>query len=235
LVIFSETCVLNAQERKPVEPPQEDRQVLRALLDEMRQLRLALQRANAVNHRLQITVERLRLQQVRVDSIALSLENVRSRMSDLKTARPQMEEQMKYAEEAMARATEQTRREEIEHPKARTLLPNPQNEVCDTNTGQPSHSFLEKSSSIWIRHIPSRMHSVVIYETHRARRFCGGVVGTGGMVIVCRQALTNSLIKPRPSFFTPAVKVYISNMKYSFDGQYLSYMVYIFSERRPDD
>jgi hypothetical protein len=84
---LSDTCVLNAQERKPVEPPQEDRQVLRALLDEMRQLRLTLQRANAVNHRMQITVERLRLQQGRVDSIARSLENVRSRMTDLKTAR----------------------------------------------------------------------------------------------------------------------------------------------------
>ena len=112
---FSETCVLNAQERKPIEPPQEDRQVLRALLDEMRQLRLALQRSNAVNHRLQITVERLRLQQGRADSIARSLENVRSRITDLKTARPQMEEQIKYAEEVMARATEQNRREEIEH------------------------------------------------------------------------------------------------------------------------
>jgi chromosome segregation ATPase len=111
---FSKASVSNAQDRKPVEPPQEDRQVLRALLDEMRQLRLALQRANAVNHRLQITVERLRLQQGRVDSIARSLENVRSRMSDLKTARPQMEEQIKNAEEVIARATEQNRREEIE-------------------------------------------------------------------------------------------------------------------------
>ena len=111
---LSETCVLNAQERKLVEPPQEDRQVLRALLDEMRQLRLALQRANAVNHRLQITVERLRLQQGRVDSIARSLENVRSRMTDLKSSRPQMEEQMKYVEEVLARATEQNRRELVE-------------------------------------------------------------------------------------------------------------------------
>jgi len=111
---FSETSVSNAQERKPFEPPQEDKQVLRALLDEMRQLRLALQRANAVNHRLQITVERLRLQQGRADSIARSLENVRSRMTDLKTARPQMEEQIKYAEEVMARATEQNRPELVE-------------------------------------------------------------------------------------------------------------------------
>lgn len=111
---FSEASVSNAQDRKPVEPPHEERQVLRALLDEMRQLRLALQRANAVNHRLQITVERLRLQQGRVDSIARSLENVRSRMTDLKSSRPQMEEQMKYVEEVLARATEQNRRELVE-------------------------------------------------------------------------------------------------------------------------
>jgi chromosome segregation ATPase len=111
---LSETSVLNAQVTKPVEP-QEDKQVLRALLDEMRQLRMALQRSNAVNHRLQITVERLRLQQGRVDSVTRSLENMRSRITDLKTNRPQMEEQIKYAEELMVRATEQNRREEIEY------------------------------------------------------------------------------------------------------------------------
>ena len=46
----------------------DDRQIMQALVYEMRQLRLAVQRTNVISHRLQITLERLRLQQARVDS-----------------------------------------------------------------------------------------------------------------------------------------------------------------------
>ena len=107
--------VLHGQERKTESAREDERQVLKALLEEMRQLRLALQRSNSLNHRLQITVERLRLQQGRLDSLTRSLENVRARMNDLKSARAQIEEQVKFAEELLARATEQDRRAEIEH------------------------------------------------------------------------------------------------------------------------
>jgi chromosome segregation ATPase len=113
---LSRASALHAQEKRSAESSKEDdQQVLRTLLDEVRQLRLALQRSNALNHRVQITLERLRLQQGRVDSVARSLENVRSRMTDLKTARPQMEEQIKSAEELVARAADQSRREEMEY------------------------------------------------------------------------------------------------------------------------
>jgi len=113
LCCLSEASVLHGQERRLAES-EDDKQVLKALLDEVRQLRLTLQRSNALNHRLQITVERLRLQQGRVDSITRSLENLRTRLSDLKNARPQMEEQVRDAEELTARATQQNRREEFE-------------------------------------------------------------------------------------------------------------------------
>lgn len=114
LACLSDVSVLRAQERK-IEPVKEDdKPVLKALLEEVRQLRLALQRSNALSHRLQITVERLRLQQARVDSLTRSLDNVRVRVADLKSARPQIEEQIKYAEEVVGRATEQNRRDEIQ-------------------------------------------------------------------------------------------------------------------------
>lgn len=112
---LSQASALHAQERRSDESSKEDKQVLRTLLDEVRQLRLALQRSNALNHKVQIALERLRLQQARVDSLTRSLENLRTRISDLKNARPQMEEQIKNADEMIARATEQNRREEIEH------------------------------------------------------------------------------------------------------------------------
>lgn len=114
LACLYNVSVLRGQERK-TEPAKEDhKQVLKALLEEVRQLRLALQRSNALSHRLQITVERLRLLQARVDLLTRSLENVRVRVTDLKSARPQIEEQIKYAEELLVRATEQNRRDEIE-------------------------------------------------------------------------------------------------------------------------
>jgi chromosome segregation ATPase len=109
-----DVSVLHAQERTTESAREDDKQVLKALLEELRQLRLALQRSNSVSHRLQITVERLRLQQARVDSLTHSLENVRARMTDLKSARPQIEEQIKYAEELVVRGTEQNRRDEVE-------------------------------------------------------------------------------------------------------------------------
>lgn len=97
LACLSDVSVLRAQERK-IEPVKEDdKQVLKALLEEVRQLRLALQRSNAVSHRLQITVERLRLQQARVDSLTRSLDNVRVRVTDLKSARPQIESRRSLA------------------------------------------------------------------------------------------------------------------------------------------
>lgn len=109
-----DVSVLHGQERKTEPAREDDKQVLKALLEEVRQLRLALQRSNSVSHRLQITVERLRLQQGRVDTITRNLESLRLRANDLKSARPQIEEQIKYAEEILGRTTEQDRRAEIE-------------------------------------------------------------------------------------------------------------------------
>ncbi|MDQ3802578.1 MAG: hypothetical protein M3416_01815 [Acidobacteriota bacterium] len=76
LVFVTTACFTNppallGQDRKNAESPKEgDGAVLRELPDEVRQLRLALQRSSAINHRLQVTLERIRLQQGRVDSLA---------------------------------------------------------------------------------------------------------------------------------------------------------------------
>ncbi len=114
-VFFTAAVSVSGQTEKPAEPlPDDDRQVLRALLEEMRELRLALQRANVASYRLQVTLERIRLQQARVDSVSRAVENVRSRLSDLKASRPQMEEQIKYAEDLMNSTTDLKRRGELE-------------------------------------------------------------------------------------------------------------------------
>jgi chromosome segregation ATPase len=112
---FVVATTVSGQTGSPPGPSRDDdRQVLRALLDEVRQLRLALQRANVVSHRLRVALERIRLQQARVDSLTRALEGVRSRLTDLKAARPQMEDQIKYAEDVMSGTADPTRRAELE-------------------------------------------------------------------------------------------------------------------------
>ncbi|MBI4468680.1 MAG: hypothetical protein HY650_05080 [Acidobacteria bacterium] len=105
---------LLGQTGSSAEPTRDDeRHVLRALLDEIHQLRLALQRANVVSYRLHITLERIRLQQARVDSISRDLESVRARLADLKTARTQMEEQVKSLESLLISTADANRRAEL--------------------------------------------------------------------------------------------------------------------------
>jgi predicted nucleic acid-binding Zn-ribbon protein len=112
---FTAAASVSGQTRTPPDPLRDDdRQVLRALLDEMRELRLALQRANVASYRLQVTLERIKLQQGRMDSFSRALESVRSRLSDLKSSRPQMEEQIKYAEDLLNSTTDLKRRGELE-------------------------------------------------------------------------------------------------------------------------
>ena len=105
----------SGQNTKPVATPQDDdRQVLRALLEEMRQLRLALQRSQLASQRIQVTLERIRLGQARMDSITRALENLRARLAYLKESRPGIEEQLKHAEELLGRAADPDRRAELE-------------------------------------------------------------------------------------------------------------------------
>lgn len=94
--------------------PDDDRQVLKALLEEMRQLRLALQHTQAVSQRIQVTLERLRLQQDRVDSIRDLLDTTRARLNELRNVKPQLEERVKTADETLAQTVDQSKRTELE-------------------------------------------------------------------------------------------------------------------------
>lgn len=77
----------------------EDRRVLKTLLEEIRTLRLALQRTNVLSQRIQVTLERMRLQQARVDSITRSLQTIRSRLLEMSRTRLQTENDIKNDEE----------------------------------------------------------------------------------------------------------------------------------------
>lgn len=103
-------------ERK--QPNQE--QILQALLTEIRQLRLAFERTNMNLFRAQILVERIRLQQNRVDGLQQQLEEVRNQTSDSGLNQTQLAERTRDIE---------SRINQERDPKARSDLENERKEL----------------------------------------------------------------------------------------------------------
>jgi chromosome segregation ATPase len=82
--------------------PADEETLLRALLDEVRQLRVVLQRTTVVTQRFQSTLERVRSQQARVDVLTREIEGVRLQLSNTEFARKQSEERAKELEERLS-------------------------------------------------------------------------------------------------------------------------------------
>ena len=66
-----------------------DVQILQELVSEVRQLRLALVRTSAISSRLQITLQRVQLQQNQVNTIAERLASVRNEIARLQAEQAQ--------------------------------------------------------------------------------------------------------------------------------------------------
>jgi hypothetical protein len=73
-------------------------QMLKELLDEVRQLRIDLMRMNGNAYRAQMMIERLRLQQEQVNRLTLELNKVNSEIGDLRSARPGLKEKIEGLE-----------------------------------------------------------------------------------------------------------------------------------------
>jgi chromosome segregation ATPase len=111
VIAFAIVCVsstpTSAQTRNPAAASQDDHeQTLKQLLTEVRELRLALQRASFSNTRFQMLLERLRVEQTHVDSLRRDLESVRSQLSEFQAMRPRMEQQIKDTEDNLERITD---------------------------------------------------------------------------------------------------------------------------------
>src|SRR5882762_2707300 len=104
-----------AQSNKPAESTQGDRdQTLKQLLTEVRELRLAVQRATVSNTRFQMLIERVRVQQAHVDALSHQLENQHSQVAEMKAEKPQMEQQIKDAEDLLDRTPEPSAHSDLE-------------------------------------------------------------------------------------------------------------------------
>src|SRR5260370_37614596 len=103
------------QSNKSPDSAQGDRdQTLKQLLTEVRELRLAVQRAMVGSTRFQMLIERVRVQQAQVDSLSRQLESVHSQVAENKEAKPQIEQHIKDAEDQLDRTPDPNAHAELE-------------------------------------------------------------------------------------------------------------------------
>ena len=81
LVVLGLSLLTVAKAYSSSAQPVQSEQTMQALLGEVRQLRLVLQRGNLNTHHAQITVERMKLQQQRVDRLHTQLGEVGNQLA----------------------------------------------------------------------------------------------------------------------------------------------------------
>lgn len=93
---------------------QSDSQTIKALLDEVRQLRLVLQRNSLATYRAQVTLERLKFQQARVDQLFKEQADLQNRIKEVERNLPVLSNQAGELEKLLAVAATPTERNERE-------------------------------------------------------------------------------------------------------------------------
>lgn len=117
------TGTLRAQSaNRNAEAAPDNQQVLQSLLTEVRQLRLTLQRTNLSMFRAQIMIERLRMQQQRVDELTQQLEENQNELTGSGLTRSQLadrsqdlESQIKAEQDAIRRAQLEAQLKELKY------------------------------------------------------------------------------------------------------------------------
>jgi chromosome segregation ATPase len=97
-------------------PQSESTQVMQALLSEVQQLRLAIQRSNLNIYHAQIAIERMRLQQQRVDRQSEQLRGTREHIAGLRMGQAEIQEELKRIERRLNEESDAVRRRDIEGP-----------------------------------------------------------------------------------------------------------------------
>jgi len=112
LIVFGASLI---QTGRPSASTQSDNgQTLQALLGEVHQLRLALQRSNLNTYRAQITVERMRVQQEQVLNVRRELESARNQLLISKRFHTEMADRVKEFESQLGQETDPYRRAALE-------------------------------------------------------------------------------------------------------------------------
>lgn len=85
--------------KAPNDPPTGNDAALARLLDEVHQLRVALERTSVANNRFQVAIERMRIQQAHMESIQRELGGVRSEISNLESSKESVNDRLQGFEE----------------------------------------------------------------------------------------------------------------------------------------
>jgi septal ring factor EnvC (AmiA/AmiB activator) len=93
---------------------QERSDVLEALLDEVRQLRVAIETAAATNGRLQVTVQRASIQEERLWRISREVEALRTEIANASEERMSATADVKRLEEELVNVADHEKRRELE-------------------------------------------------------------------------------------------------------------------------
>ena len=97
-IILSSQQSYAQSEAASLSPQINQGQMLKELLDEVRQLRIDLSRMSSSAHRAQMVFERLRLQQEQVNRLTIELSKANSEISELRSARPALKEKIEALE-----------------------------------------------------------------------------------------------------------------------------------------
>lgn len=95
------------------QPQPQDSQVIQALLSEVHQLRIALERSSVIGPRIQLAVERVKLQQDAVRHIADQLEGVKHELEGVQSDEARISEMIRNAETTMSQTTDPVERKQL--------------------------------------------------------------------------------------------------------------------------
>jgi len=94
--------------------PASDVQTLQALLTEVRQLRIALERSTQIAPRIQIAVERLKLQQEQVARVARQLDDLRRELDRNREAQPKIQQRLEQVSSAASSTADPQQRKDFD-------------------------------------------------------------------------------------------------------------------------
>ena len=98
----------------------ESEQTMHALLNEVRELQLAIQQSNLSVYRTQVIVERMRSQQQQVERLGERLRGTRERIASWKREQGEWQEEIKMIERRINRATDVNERANLEEQHERS-------------------------------------------------------------------------------------------------------------------
>ncbi len=107
-VLFVSICLAASAQTPPATP---DSSVIQALLSEVHQLRLAIERTNSFGPRIQLVVERVKMQQSVVTRVSDQLESARRELDHLQSDQTRTAERIKTFETELSQVTDPMKRQ----------------------------------------------------------------------------------------------------------------------------